>query len=205
MVTRKVGKYQVGRTVGEGTFAKVKFAQNTENGECVAVKILAKSTILKHRMVDQVNQGRLSENESRRFFQQLIDAVAHCHSKGVYHRDLKPENLLLDSHGNLKVSDFGLSALPLQEQGDGLLHTTCGTPNYLAPEITAAEYVCPIWLSLGATSLIKRLLDPNPRNELESIHGSEKIICQQDVRKMKKLIWMMSVLSLMTLRFVQHS
>ncbi|KAL3745150.1 hypothetical protein ACJRO7_014288 [Eucalyptus globulus] len=218
MVTRKVGKYQVGRTVGEGTFAKVKFAQNTENGECVAVKILAKSTILKHRMVDQikreisimkivrhpyivrlhevlasptkiyiilefvsggelydkiVNQGRLSENESRRFFQQLIDAVAHCHSKGVYHRDLKPENLLLDSHGNLKVSDFGLSALPLQEQGDGLLHTTCGTPNYLAPEITAAEYVCPIWLSLGATSLIKRLLDPNPRNRI-GIEGIRK-------------------------------
>lgn len=54
MVTRKVGKYQVGRTIGEGTFAKVKFAQNTENGVGVAMKILAKSTILKHRMVDQV-------------------------------------------------------------------------------------------------------------------------------------------------------
>lgn len=54
MVTRKVGKYQLGKTIGEGTFAKVKFAQNTENGESVAVKILAKSTILEHRMVDQV-------------------------------------------------------------------------------------------------------------------------------------------------------
>lgn len=54
MVTRKVGKYQVGRTIGEGTFAKVKFAQNTETGQSVAMKIMAKSTILKHRMVDQV-------------------------------------------------------------------------------------------------------------------------------------------------------
>eukprot|EP01018_Ginkgo_biloba_P010696 Gb_40441 [translate_table: standard] len=80
-----------------------------------------------------VHQGRLSENESRRYFQQLIDAVNYCHSKGVYHRDLKPENLLLDSQGNLKISDFGLSALPQQE--DGLLHTTCGTPNYVAPEL----------------------------------------------------------------------
>ncbi|GMH14160.1 hypothetical protein Nepgr_016001 [Nepenthes gracilis] len=61
-----------------------------------------------------VHQGRLSEKESRRYFRQLIDAVSHCHSKGVYHRDLKPENLLLDSHGNLMVSDFGLSALPQQ-------------------------------------------------------------------------------------------
>nr|KAJ0209325.1 hypothetical protein LSAT_V11C400215820 [Lactuca sativa] len=37
---------------------------------------------------------------------------SHCHSKGVHHRDLKPENHLLDSKERLKVSDFGLSALP---------------------------------------------------------------------------------------------
>lgn len=53
-VTKKVGKYEIGRTVGEGTFAKVKFAKNTETGEAVAVKVLAKSTILKHKMVDQL-------------------------------------------------------------------------------------------------------------------------------------------------------
>ncbi|XP_031487220.1 CBL-interacting protein kinase 24-like [Nymphaea colorata] len=178
MVMRKVGKYEVGRTIGEGTFAKVKFAKNTDTGEGVAMKVLAKSSILKHKMVDQikmeisimklvrhpnivrlhevlasqtkiyiilefvtggelfdkiVHQGRLSERESRRYFQQLIDAVEYCHKKGVYHRDLKPENLLLDSQGNLKISDFGLSAL--RRQGVELLHTTCGTPNYVAPEV----------------------------------------------------------------------
>lgn len=53
-VKRKLGKYEVGRTIGEGTFAKVKFARNTETGENVAIKVLAKSTILKHRMVEQV-------------------------------------------------------------------------------------------------------------------------------------------------------
>lgn len=175
---RKAGKYEVGRTIGEGTFAKVKFAQNTETGESVAMKILDRSTIIKHKMVDQikreisimklvrhpyvvrlhevlasrtkiyiilefitggelfdkiVHHGRLSEAEARRYFQQLIDGVDYCHSKGVYHRDLKPENLLLDSQGNLKISDFGLSALP--EQGTSLLRTTCGTPNYVAPEV----------------------------------------------------------------------
>ncbi|KAA0066415.1 CBL-interacting serine/threonine-protein kinase 24 isoform X1 [Cucumis melo var. makuwa] len=50
-LTRKVGKYKVGRTVGKGTFAKVKFACNTETGEGVAMKVLAKSSILKHKMV----------------------------------------------------------------------------------------------------------------------------------------------------------
>lgn len=176
--SRRVGKYEVGRTIGEGTFAKVKFAVNTETGDSVAIKVLAKSTILKHRMVKQikceisimkiarhpfivrlhevlasrtkiyiilefvpggelfdkiVHKGKLSESESRKYIQQLIDAVSHCHNKGVYHRDLKPENLLLDVYGNLKVSDFGLSALP--QQGVDLLHTTCGTPNYAAPEV----------------------------------------------------------------------
>ncbi|KAM5575220.1 CBL-interacting serine/threonine-protein kinase 8-like [Rosa sericea] len=178
MVVRKVGKYEIGRTIGEGTFAKVKFAQNTETGESVAMKIIDRSSIIKHKMVDQikreisimklvrhpyvvrlhevlasrtkiyiilefitggelfdkiVHHGRLSEGEARRFFQQLIDGVDYCHSKGVYHRDLKPENLLLDSLGNLRISDFGLSALP--EQGVSLLRTTCGTPNYVAPEV----------------------------------------------------------------------
>ncbi|KAL9313804.1 hypothetical protein ACSQ67_019256 [Phaseolus vulgaris] len=157
MVLRKVGKYEIGRTIGEGTFAKVKFAQNTETGESVAMKVLDRSTIIKHKMVDQVlasrtkiyiilefitggelfdkiiHHGRLSEADSRRYFQQLIDGVDYCHSKGVYHRDLKPENLLLDSLGNIKISDFGLSALP--EQGVSILRTTCGTPNYVAPEV----------------------------------------------------------------------
>lgn len=54
MVVRKVGKYELGRTIGEGTFAKVKFAQNTETGESVAMKIVDRSTILKRKMVDQV-------------------------------------------------------------------------------------------------------------------------------------------------------
>lgn len=52
--TKRVGKYEVGRTIGEGTFAKVKFARNTNTGESVAMKIMDKSTVLKHRMVDQV-------------------------------------------------------------------------------------------------------------------------------------------------------
>ncbi|ONM41607.1 CBL-interacting serine/threonine-protein kinase 8 [Zea mays] len=130
---RRVGKYEVGRTIEEGTFAKVKFAQNTETGESVAMKVLDRSSILKNKMAEQIRHGRLSEADARRYFQQLIDGVDFCHKKGVYHRDLKPENLLLDSQGNLKISDFGLSAWPAQ--GSFLLRTTCGTPNYVAPEV----------------------------------------------------------------------
>lgn len=87
----------------------------------------------------RVSRGRLPEDQSRHFFHQLIFAVAFCHSRGVFHRDLKPENLLLDDYDNLKVSDFGLSAVAEQIRSDGLFHTLCGTPAYVAPEILSRK------------------------------------------------------------------
>ncbi|XP_034933461.1 CBL-interacting serine/threonine-protein kinase 9 [Populus alba] len=176
----RVGKYELGKTIGEGSFDKVKVAKNVQTGDVVAIKILDRDQVLRHKMVEQLKReistmklikhpnvikifeamasktkiyiviefvdggelfdkiakhGRLKEDEARRYFQQLIKAVDYCHSRGVFHRDLKPENLLLDSRGVLKVSDFGLSALSQQLRGDGLLHTACGTPNYVAPEV----------------------------------------------------------------------
>jgi serine/threonine protein kinase len=86
-------------------------------------------------LFSRVSKGRLREDTARRYFQQLVSAVGFCHVRGVFHRDLKPENLLVDEHGNLKVSDFGLSAVADQFHPDGLLHTLCGTPAYLAPEV----------------------------------------------------------------------
>jgi 5'-AMP-activated protein kinase catalytic alpha subunit len=83
----------------------------------------------------KVARGRLTEDHARRYFQQLVAAVGFCHRRGVAHRDLKPENLLLDEEGRLKVTDFGLAALPEQLRHDGLLHTQCGTPAYVAPEV----------------------------------------------------------------------
>lgn len=60
-VKRRVGKYELGRTIGEGTFAKVKFARNIETGEPVAIKILDKEKVLKHKLVEQVFAGFLQE------------------------------------------------------------------------------------------------------------------------------------------------
>ena len=52
--SRRVGKYEVGRTLGEGTFAKVKLARNEETGESVAMKVMDKERVIRHNMVDQV-------------------------------------------------------------------------------------------------------------------------------------------------------
>lgn len=86
-------------------------------------------------LFDRIVKCRYFEEPvARRFFQQLIQGLKYCHDQGVAHRDLKPENLLLDSEDNLKIMDFGLSAL---QSGDKLLTTTAGTPNYVAPEVLA--------------------------------------------------------------------
>ena len=64
--------------------------------------------------------------------EQIISGVEYCHRNMVVHRDLKPENLLLDSKYNVKIADFGLSNI----MRDGhFLKTSCGSPNYAAPEV----------------------------------------------------------------------
>ncbi|KAH1240699.1 CBL-interacting serine/threonine-protein kinase 9 [Glycine max] len=49
----RVGKYELGKTIGEGSFAKVKFAKNVENGNHVAIKILDRNHVLRHKMMEQ--------------------------------------------------------------------------------------------------------------------------------------------------------
>ncbi|GJM94527.1 hypothetical protein PR202_ga11177 [Eleusine coracana subsp. coracana] len=229
-----LGAYEMGRTVGEGSFGKVKHARHRGTGAHFAVKILDRARILALRIDDQIRReittlkllkhpnvvrlhevaasktkiymvlefvnggelldkiairGKLSEDEGRRLFQQLIDGVSYCHEKGVYHRDLKPENVLIDRKGNIKISDFGLSALPqhlgvdqsyciYDPQNDGLLHTTCGSPNYIAPEILQNRgydgSLSDIWVRLRSQSgfrlphrILQRILEPNPMERID--------------------------------------
>lgn len=53
-VRTQIGKYEIGKTLGEGTFAKVKYAKHVDTGASVAIKIIDKEKILKHKMVEQV-------------------------------------------------------------------------------------------------------------------------------------------------------
>ncbi|XP_002522224.2 CBL-interacting serine/threonine-protein kinase 12 [Ricinus communis] len=181
--TLLLGRYEIGKLLGHGTFAKVYHARNVKTNESVAIKVIDKEKILKGGLIahikreisilrrvrhpnivqlfevmatkakiyfvmeyvrggelfNKVAKGRLKEEVARKYFQQLISAVAFCHARGVFHRDLKPENLLLDENGDLKVSDFGLSAVSDQIRQDGLFHTFCGTPAYVAPEVLARK------------------------------------------------------------------
>ncbi|GER45334.1 protein kinase [Striga asiatica] len=173
--------YKLGKTLGIGSFGKVKVAEHALTGHKVAVKILNRKKIKNMDMEEKVRReikilrlfmhphiirlyevvethsdiyvvmeyvksgelfdhivekGRLHEEEARMFFQQIISGVEYCHRNMVVHRDLKPENLLLDSKHNVKIADFGLSNI----MRDGhFLKTSCGSPNYAAPEVISGK------------------------------------------------------------------
>ena len=79
----------------------------------------------------------MSENEAKKIFQQIIFGVEYLHTHQVCHRDLKPENILLDEENNVKLADFGLSNI----MRDGIfLYSSCGSPNYAAPELINGKY-----------------------------------------------------------------
>ncbi|KAH3680303.1 hypothetical protein WICMUC_000370 [Wickerhamomyces mucosus] len=176
----KIGKYQIIKTLGEGSFGKVKLAYHLTTGQKVALKIINRKTLAKSDMQGRiereisylrllrhphiiklydvikskdeiimvieyaknelfdyiVQKGKMPEIEGRRFFQQIISAVEYCHRHKIVHRDLKPENLLLDDNLNVKIADFGLSNF----MSDGnFLKTSCGSPNYAAPEVISGK------------------------------------------------------------------
>ncbi|KAJ0393091.1 hypothetical protein P43SY_004485 [Pythium insidiosum] len=177
----KLGPYRLGKTLGIGSFGKVKLAEHEITGHKVAIKILNRNKIrsldmgekvrreisllrrMRHphlirlyEVIDTptdifmvleyvaggelfdyiVSKGRLSPEEARHFFHQIISGVEYCHFHRIVHRDLKPENLLLDADNNVKIADFGLSNV--MKDGD-FLRTSCGSPNYAAPEVISGS------------------------------------------------------------------
>jgi len=176
MKSNKIGKYKLYRTLGEGSFAKVKLGEHELINQKVAVKILQRSTLktkdldakfrreikfskyFRHpniirlyevietsseiylimeyapggELYEYICKGKMSESESRKIFQQIIFGLEYLHVHQVAHRDLKPENILLDEDKNVKIADFGLSNI----MKDGIfLNSSCGSPNYAAPEL----------------------------------------------------------------------
>ncbi|WVR04282.1 hypothetical protein IAU60_001282 [Kwoniella sp. DSM 27419] len=178
----RVGQYIIERTLGTGSFGKVKLATHAITGHQVALKLINRAKIttpdmnarvkreiqylkvLRHPHIIKlyevittpdnvimvmeyageelfnyiVAKGKhgMSEDEARLFFQQMISAIEYCHRHHIVHRDLKPENLFLDSRRNIKIGDFGLSNL--MTDGD-FLKTSCGSPNYAAPEVISGK------------------------------------------------------------------
>ncbi|TPX47991.1 hypothetical protein SeMB42_g03136, partial [Synchytrium endobioticum] len=78
--------------------------------------------------------GRFPTAVGRFYCAQVVLAFEFLHERNIIYRDLKPENLLIDSKGNIKITDFGFA-----KYVPDVTWTLCGTPDYLAPEIIQAK------------------------------------------------------------------
>jgi serine/threonine protein kinase len=77
----------------------------------------------------RLGRGPLETEHVRRFMLQLISAVDHMHTHGLYHRDIKPENIFLTKDGSMKLGDFGLATK------NAWSYESCvGSDRYMAPE-----------------------------------------------------------------------
>ncbi|HEX8619540.1 MAG TPA: serine/threonine-protein kinase [Thermoanaerobaculia bacterium] len=75
--------------------------------------------------------GRLPHDKAIDVARQLCAGLAAIHDAGVLHRDLKPANIMLDEHGDVRITDFGIVAL---SEGVSGREAMIGTPAYMSPE-----------------------------------------------------------------------
>ena len=98
---------------------------------------------------DALEHG-VSVDQAWHIFRQMLEALAHIASLGIIHRDLKPSNVLMDTHGDIKIGDFGLATTNLHAMEPGQRDSTAqgeskeltsglGTFLYIAPEVLSKK------------------------------------------------------------------
>jgi serine/threonine-protein kinase NIM1 len=120
-------------------------------------------------------RGRLSEQEARPIFKQVIDAVMACHKEDIIHRDIKLDNILLNEEMTLiKLCDFGVSRIA---KFGFKINEQCGTPAYLAPEIIVNEGYEPFFVDAWSMGiLLYALLSATVPFKAKTIPELHKII-----------------------------
>lgn len=77
--------------------------------------------------------GPIEVPKAIEIMKQLSSAIAHAHANDIVHRDIKPQNILMDTYGNVKVTDFGI-AVALSATSLTQTNSILGSVHYLSPE-----------------------------------------------------------------------
>src|SRR5690349_12164346 len=120
--------------------------------------------------------GRLPQDKAIQVARQLCAGLAAVHERGVLHRDLKPANIMLDEHGDVRITDFGIAALAEEiDRRDAM----SGTPAYMSPEqldgqeLTSKSDIYSLGLVLYEVFTGKRAFEAATLNELLRLRRSD--------------------------------
>ncbi|KAK6029071.1 kinase domain protein [Ostertagia ostertagi] len=128
------------RVLGRGAYGKVFLVRKIggkDHGQIYAMKVLRKIRTISLEYVrggelftHLCSRGSFDVTAAKFIIAELIVAIDNLHQRKVIYRDLKLENILLDEHGHVKLTDFGLSKLLVPEELERA-NSYCGTIEYI--------------------------------------------------------------------------
>ncbi|KAJ6674190.1 MITOGEN-ACTIVATED KINASE KINASE KINASE [Salix viminalis] len=134
------------KVIGKGSSGIVQLVQHKWTSQFFALKIIqmnieesARKAIAQELKINQSSQYFLKsvktipEPHLAAICKQVLKGLLYLHhEKHIIHRDLKPSNLLVNHRGEVKITDFGVSAI--MESTSGQANSFVGTYNYMSPE-----------------------------------------------------------------------
>ncbi|CDQ73612.1 unnamed protein product [Oncorhynchus mykiss] len=135
-----IAKDEVAHTLTESRVLKntrhpfltsLKYSFQTKDRLCFVMEYVNGGELFFHLSRERV----FSEDRTRFYGAEIVSALDYLHSAKIVYRDLKLENLMLDKDGHVKITDFGLCKEGITDTAT--MKTFCGTPEYLAPEVSA--------------------------------------------------------------------
>jgi serine/threonine-protein kinase len=126
LLARLHDEVRLGRQIAHPNVCRIYDIVDWESAHFVAMEYVDGEDL--SRLLRRI--GWLPHDKATDIARGIAAGLMAAHAKGILHRDLKPANVMLDSHGDARIMDFGLALVTGEDDG-----TISGTPAYMAPEL----------------------------------------------------------------------